>query len=289
LTDSSLANGPGGRSAGYGAYGLRLPDLHAAAELLVPAPDHWPEWRIEHEHEVDPPADRCESFNGKRAFLRLSGGGWVDIDSDASRSTLRLPEPPDARAMVHPFLSLTAATTARWRGWSAFHAGGVVLGGRVWALLGEKGAGKSSTLAQLFLDGVVVMADDVLVIRDGNAITGPRCLDLREETAKRLGIGEALGKVGERERWRVPMPTADLELPFGGFVELTWSDRTSLEPVASAARLSLLVRHFALRLWPPSWTDILAYASLPTYRLSRPRSLRSLPEASERLRVAVSG
>jgi hypothetical protein len=281
----------GGRheSPAPGAYGLRLPDLAAAAELLVAAPPHWQPWRIDYERESDPPADRPERFAPDGACLRVGGGGWIDIDRQAARSTLRLPQRPDARAVVHPFLSLTAAATARWSGWDAFHAGGVVIDGRVWGLLGDKGAGKSSTLAQLLRDGVPVMADDILVVRDGRVLAGPRCLDLREQTAQALELGEPIGMAGDRERWRLTMPPIDTELPLGGFVELTWADAVSVESVRPRERLALLASQFVLRMNPPSWERILGYTVLPMWRLGRPRVLGSLCEATERLRGLVSG
>ena len=103
---------------------------------------------------------------------------------------------------MHPYLAPVALVMARWLGREGFHGGGIVAGGGVWGVLGDKTAGKSTTLAWLAREGVGVVSDDVLVIDGGTALAGPRSVDLREEAAERLGVGEPMGRVGQRERWR---------------------------------------------------------------------------------------
>ena len=101
-----------------------------------------------------------------------------------------------------------AALAARWLRRESFHAGAVVVEGGAWAILGDKEAGKSSTLAHLALNGYTVLSDDVLVLERGSVFAGPRCIDLRAEPARRLGAREPLAVVGMRERFRIELGPA---------------------------------------------------------------------------------
>lgn len=188
----------GGEEPALGAYGIALEDVPAeAAPHLGPAPDHWPRWRVEWLASEDGPLE-LERLWARRAQLRVSGGGWVDIDGTRNVATLHVPGATSRAALVHPYLSLIASMAAYWRGWHYLHAGAFVYDGGVWGVFGVRGAGKTSTLALLSQrDELEVVSDDVLVIdQDGTAYAGPRCTDLRAETAELLGVGEDLGVVG---------------------------------------------------------------------------------------------
>ena len=181
-----------------GAYGLALPDLLDARHLLAESPG-WPSWRIDHRFPSSADAENGkEVLTDERARLRLSGGGFVEIDRKRRSSVLVLPTRPRDTEVVHPYLGLTAATAARWRRWCTFHAGALVTGRSAWGILGPKGAGKSTFLAWFAgLDGGAALTDDVLVVdRSGQALSGPRCIDLRRDAADRFGPAEALGMVG---------------------------------------------------------------------------------------------
>ena len=67
-----------------------------------------------------------------------------------------------------------AAVFARWRGLETLHGGAFVDDrGGAWAVLGDRGAGKSSLLAALALAGHEVVADDLLVLDGGDCFAGP--------------------------------------------------------------------------------------------------------------------
>ena len=279
-----------GRHLGHGAYGLALPDVPGAAHLLVRAPVDWPDWRIRHRPLPGTAgADEEHDFvSPDEARLRLSGGGHLLADRCASSSTLVLPERPADTEVVHPFLALTAAVAARWRGWQCFHAGGILVDGGVWGVLGDKGTGKSSTLAWLARHGAEVLCDDVLVVDDdGEAVVGPRCIDLRGDAAAWLGEGEALGLVGARERWRMQLGPTVLSAPLRGWVALAWDHDTGVEPVPPLERLPLLARNMSLRLLPPNGTGLMDLTGLPVWRLRRPRRLDAMGESAERLIEAL--
>jgi hypothetical protein len=269
-----------------GAYGFRLEGLPEAADLLVGAPPGWPGLAIECAPDSEgPPADRV---GPDRAELRLLSGGWVGIDRVPGRAIYHLPRPVDDGALVHPYLAPVALISARWLGRESFHAGAFVAGGGVWALLGDKEAGKSTTLAWLETHGHTVVCDDALVLDGVTALAGPRTIDLRAESARRLGIGEPLGTVGVRERWRVPLGEVAAELPFRGWVQLEWGEAVEVARVRGAARLPALIPHRGVRLEPPRPEALVDYAALPQLTLRRPRGWDSLREGAERLLEAIA-
>ena len=127
-----------------GAYGLALPDLLDARHLLAESPG-WPSWRIDHRVPSSADAENGkEVLTDERARLRLSGGGFVEIDRKRRSSVLVLSTRPRDTEVVHPYLGLTAATAARWRRWCTFHAGALVTGRSAWGILGPKGAGRTA-------------------------------------------------------------------------------------------------------------------------------------------------
>jgi hypothetical protein len=248
-----------------GAYGLCLPDLPGAADLLVDAPATWTNWHI----------NRCENEGRPQEFvlqtharLRSEPRGWVDVDRARRISTLNLPQPVRDLEVVHPYLASTAGVAAHWHGMLSFHAGAFVVDGGVWAILGDKGAGKSSLLAYLALEGVSILTDDVLVVRGGSALAGPRCIDLRAEPALRFKVGEALGAVGTRERWRMKIGLVPPELPIAGWICLEWGE-TSIDIVSPQERLLALFASLSLRVNPSVPDALIELLALPMIVLRR--------------------
>jgi hypothetical protein len=267
-----------------GAYGLALPGIPPdTARLLGPAPEDWPAWTLEHRatgHEEW----ELEKLWPDRARLRLSGGGWTAIDGSKRVAALHMAEPP-THAIAHPYLGLIAAVAAYWRGWDYLHAGAVVVDGTVWGVLGDRGAGKTSTLGFLSRrEGVEVLCDDVLVLdRERRGYAGPRFTDLREDAAKHLGMGEPLGVVGARERWRAPLGPVETRLPLTGWVDLSWGPEAAVARPAPGDRFTALARSLALRLVPPDPQGLLALADAPFLAFTRPRGLDQLDRALDLL------
>jgi hypothetical protein len=270
-----------------GCYGFRLAGLRGAAELLVEVPTGWPALELRHAPtDGEPPT--LDTIGPDRAVLALQRG-WVELDRRAGSITFRLPDRPPDRDLVHPYLGGPAAVAARWSGRDSFHAGAVVVGGGAWAVLGDKEAGKSSTLAWLALNGHPVLADDLLVVDGGAALAGPRCIDLRGEPASRLGVGEPLGEVGARERWRLQLDPVPAQVPLRGFVTLAWDDEPVVERLRGAERLLALLPGRTVRLEPTRPAEMVDLSSLPVWRLRRPRRWDALPEAAARLLEALGG
>ena len=264
-----------------GLYGLRFPDLACGSDLLVPAPADWRRWTVVRRRGAGEAVDG--SIDADRARLRLAPEGSLVIDRRTRTSVFTMPNPPSDPELAHPYLAATAAIAARWDGWQSFHAGGFVVGDQVWGVLGEREVGKSSLLAALAGLGVSVVSDDVLVLRNGRALAGPRCIDLRERSANQLGMGETIGMVGTRERWRIPLPAVAAELPIAGWVTLEWGDHISFERVRPAERFPRLLDNLTVVLEPPDPPVVLALAALPMVSLRRPRRLDALIASAESL------
>jgi hypothetical protein len=269
----------------FGAYGFALRGLGRSPRGLLKVPQSWPELRVS--RRTDPVADGAQMLSDDRARLVFEAGGVVDLQREPARAVFRTPRRLADEELLHPFLGGPAAVVARWLGRESFHAGAFVSGGAAWGLVGERESGKSSVLAQLALEGYEVLVDDVLVVDETIAFAGPRSIDLRGESAARLGAGEALGVVGARERWRLRLGPAPAELPLGGWVYLAWGDRTEARPLRGAQRLQELGRHRALRVPPARPELLLELAALPTWELRRPRSWASVGDAARCLLETV--
>jgi hypothetical protein len=271
---------------GAGAYGLRLEGVDAAAELLVPADGAWPTLALA--AEVGPAAPVHQLVDDERAVLATRSGTRLEITRSPLRAVFTAPQPISEDALVHPHLASAAAVASRWLGRESLHAGAFVAGGRAWAVLGDRGSGKSSLLAALALASHPVLADDLLVLEGPLALAGPRGIDLRKDAAERLGAGEPLGVVGTRERWRVRIGPAPVETELAGLILLAWGDVVGLAPVGPGSVLEAVVGAQALRVPPEDPASRLSLAALPGWELTRPPDWASLPAALERL-LALAG
>lgn len=270
-----------------GVYGIPLVGLPGARDLLRPVREERPTYAIRRRRA--PTTLTTASLDEHRLAHHLPSAD-VDVVVERAARTVTLTAPdehPDA-AVVHPFLALTGAVVARWAGRDAFHAGVFVHEGGAWVVLGSREAGKSSLVAQLHLMGVPVISDDVAVVADGHVLGGPASIDLRWSAAQHLGIGEAMGVVGSRDRWRVPLPNDEASAPLAGFVLPRWGVAPQVLPVPVAARLPLLSTSVSLRLPPPDPRRFFDLAALPFLELRRPRDWSVAEDAAHLLLGAIS-
>jgi hypothetical protein len=223
-----------------------------------------------------------------KALLKLQSGGEIRLDRARGRATYVLPRRLGRDELVHPFLAPAAALMAWWLGRECFHAGAFVIGGRAWGVIGDRGTGKSTTIAELSLAGLPILGDDLLVVRGRTAYAGPRAVDLRRDAAARLSVGESLGVVGARERWRLALPATKAEVPLGGWILLAWSARVELARVPASERLVRLHRGRGINLPPRDPDAMLDLASLPAWELRRPKAWGSAGDALERLLETVA-
>jgi hypothetical protein len=270
-----------------GAYGFRLDGVDGARRLLVSAPPEWPSLTLRVRLGFDEGgADRVDPDH---ASLRVHDGR-VEIDRKRGEARFTVRRRPSPDALVHPHLAPVAAIAGRWIGRESFHAGAVVLGDGAWAVLGEKGSGKSSLLAWLALEGYRVLSDDLLIIDDRQQVlAGPRSIDLRTSAATRLGIGEPLGVIGTRERFRMAVGPVQSEVPLRGFIRLAWGDVPTVTPVPPAWRPAALAAQRTVRLAPRDPALLVELSALPMVELRRPREWGRAADAADQLLCALAG
>jgi hypothetical protein len=271
----------GNPDAGLGAYGIRLRGLEAASELLVPVAAGAPAVHVEAVVGSAEPA--AEYVEERSARIRLRSGGEILIDRDPGRALFRVPHPVRPDELVHPYLAPVAAVVAHWTGRETFHAGAVGIGDGALGVIGEREAGKSSTLAWMALQGVEVLCDDMLVVDGGAALPGPRSIDLREDAAARLGVGAPIGVTGARERWRVTLGPARHGRRISGWIFLAWGESLAARRLSGPERLERLAVQRGLRVAPVRPEVLMTLAALPAWELSRPRGWDSLPGAADLL------
>lgn len=267
-------------SDAQGAYGLRIAAPPGFAHLLAPADPSWPELEIA--VRTGPVGGQRNHVDEERATLVLLGAVAV-VDRSPGRAVFTFATDPNPEAVVHPYLAPVAGLVAHWHGRESLHAGAFVARGGAWGVLTERGGGKSTTLARLALDGIPILTDDVLVIEGETAFAGPRAIDLRRGPAHALGVGEALGVLGKRERWRVRLDAVEGALPLRGWVFLTWGDELAVRPIPTGSRLQRLAQQRTILLTPRDPTKLLRLAALPAFELQRPRLWSSLEGATQML------
>ena len=276
-----------GSSGRRGVYGVAVDGLPGAEHLMRPADSAWPTLRVV--TALGPPTVDADVVGDEEAAFALEQGG-LDVRLDRATTTAAFTaerEHPDG-AYLHPFLARTAAVLARWHHREAFHAGCLVVGGAAWAVLGAREAGKSTVLAQAHLRGLPVLTDDVLVVDDGVVLPGPGSLDLREPTARRLALGEPLGVVGSRERWRVALPDDVAPTPLRGWVLPVWGESTALFPLPPQPRQALVASALFPRLPPEDPLRLLALGALPVVVWQRPRDFAAADGALDALLAGLA-
>ncbi|WP_432499727.1 hypothetical protein [Kineococcus gynurae] len=287
------ADVPAGIPGVGAAYGLRLGDVPGAAHLLGAPVGDETAWTVRRvldpapDPDLDDAEDGAEDVVGpEQARHPLADGGWAVVDRRSATTTLWTPRPVRDAEVVHPYLASTAVVVAHWQGRLALHAGAVLLSvgstGAVVAVLGARDAGKSTTTWALRQAGCPLVTDDVLVLDPhGHRVwPGPGCVDLRAGAAGHFEVGEALGVVGRRERWRVAAGDGELpaRLHLAAVVEPVWGE-PAVEDVPVPERLALLAGALALRVAPADPGALLRLLALPFLRWRRPRDFTALPAA----------
>jgi hypothetical protein len=207
----------------------------------------------------------------------------MEVDRGSAVARLISSPAPSDEATVHPYLAAMAAIVTRWQGLHAFHCGALRVEGAAWGVLGGNAAGKSTLLGALAREGVGVISDDLLVIREGIALAGPRCVDLRADMARALGLGEPIGVVGARERWRVPLEPVPAETPLRGWIVLAWGAEVAVREVPPAARLPTLLEHATIVPMPVDPSALIDLAAYPMIAFERPRAAASLVDSARHL------
>ena len=221
------------------------------------------------------------------ARVRLTTGALALVDPVGRQATLVAGDAEQADVFVHPFLSTAATFFAHWDGREPFHGGAYAVDGAAIAVLADREAGKSTTLAALARAGVPVLSDDLVVVDDGVVHAGPRCLDLRPSAAELLGVRAHAALVRDGERLRLTLSEAPATARLAGWVTLAWGDDLRVEPLTPVERLSLLADNRAIALPPGRPAAALDLVALPAWRVSRPRDPSSLDAVVATLRALL--
>jgi len=274
-------------SPGLGCYGLELPDWPDTEPLLIPAASGWPYLEV----SIAPLPDALPDATGvapSEAEVALIGGR-LRMQRDPLQAEFFLDRPIDSGALVHPYLALAAGIACHWLGRQVFHAGAFIADGGAWAILAEKQGGKSSTLAWLDGHGYDVLADDLLVVTDGIALAGPRCIDLRTTTANALGVGDRLDGADGRDRWRLVTRATQTAAPLRGWIVPEWAEDVSLHPVPPAERLACVLGHRSVLSRSEDQEAFLELAARPCLRFARPHGLATMGAAIEAMLAGLPG
>lgn len=268
---------------------MSLPGFAEVAHQLNEAPLHWPEVRVE---QAVPDAPRIveEVAAGEVLNWRL----FEEDDETAVRTDVWLRRDElkavfyprgrsfDANEMVHPCSTFVAATTAGWLNRVSFHAGAFVLDGGAWVVVGGRGLGKTSLLAQLSEMGLGVLADDLVVLEGRTVLAGPRCLDLRRGAAEWFAAEGVLCRTGGADpRWRVPLEPVCTEVPVRGLILLGWSPRMSVQRVRAGHRIGVLDEHY--NGGADTEERLLDLIALPCLRFERPPDWGSMKDGAQAL------
>lgn len=244
------------------AYGMRFRGVLPRDLLAVRGAGHWPEVEVELGERAGPEAESQANY----LSLTLQDGTTIRMHEETGAlSICPRPEPDE---LVHPLLSAAALMRARSSGQEALHAGSFASATGAWLVLAEKECGKTTLLARLHLAGYAIVADDVAILDHGSVMAGPRCLDLRADMADEMAIGRPIRR---DHRFRVELPPADAEYAVTGMIDLRWADQTEVRLVPPAERLRLLQAASGYRPRRDP-TELLDLATVPYYRISRPRS-----------------
>jgi hypothetical protein len=248
--------------AGYSVYGLRVTGLDGTRLLPVGLEN---QIRVAVSQSRDDP--ERPALGADRAVLDLPNGRQLRLDRRAGTATFTGP-PLSPDELVHPYLGAVASIFNRWAGREVFHAGAFVAGGRAWAVVGGREAGKSTLLAALADRGVPVVADDLVVTDGEDVFCGPRCIDLRT-----LGPGwpGPVTPARGNTRWRRALPPLSPRIPLGGWIHLRWEAAAAMAPVPASVSLGRLA---AGRTRPALASDpgtLLTLATRPAWDLGRRR------------------
>lgn len=268
-----------------GAYGFSIHGLPAAGSLLGDAVHGWPDLRLDRTCQ---PATKAFHVDDEGMVVPLGPDEAMVLEWASGRATLNVAGGLPDHLMVHPYLAPVAAAFAWRRGCEVVHAGAFVAGGLVWGIVAEKEGGKSSVLAWLVSQGHAVFADDMVVLDAGRTYAGPRCIDLRHATVEHVADLPMIDLASRIDRQRVLLPPVASELPFGGWVLLTWGHELEVRRVPPAERIARLSPHRSIRLMPHEPAALVEAIAHPMWELARPRDWRAMPHAIDALLATVN-
>jgi hypothetical protein len=262
-------------NAPRGAYGLVLEGLDGAAQWMQPQKSDAPTFRLHVEVAETEAEPTPSTLDEEAADLALIGGGRLRISRGSHDAFFTLAARPSDAELLHPYLAPAAALFWQWSGREAIHAGAFGVPDGAVLILGDKEAGKSTTLAWLAgQPGVPVLTDDLAVMDGRTVLAGPRSIDLRLTTPS-SGAPVHLVRDGERDRLQL---TEVLDgLPLVGLAVLEWASQISFTPIALRDRFEIIDHQRTFHGIRSSPIAMLELGSVPMVRAGRPRDIAQLP------------
>lgn len=253
---------------------------------LAPTAPRWKVTRRPLESADDPHGDAEiddvpvlgeSSVDDARADVQVAGAK-LELHRASRSAVLRTRPGVSPERLVHPVLAPLAITAAHWSGWVPLHASAVIVDGVAWAILAERGEGKTTTVAALEQAGFGVVADDLLVIDDHLSVhAGPRAIDLRASSAHLFSAAERVDDYPTRERFRLTTRPIPATVPLAGFIRLVWSDhRAELTSVPIPHRLPSIGAAVSMGGTLANPGLMLELATRPAFYLERPRDLEAI-------------
>ena len=286
-------------SALYSAFGLTidselaLPGLRSGDGVpdvvvrrgAVDAPEGFPPSGIA--HEAEPGADRLAWLD--RARLRITERE-IAVDSADDAFAQQCVVGPGLGVLLHR------------RGVLVLHGAAIDVGGRAVVLLGEKGAGKSTTAATLLARGHRLLADDLVAVDARSleagapvVLPGPTQMKLWPEAAIAAGLDVDLVPFfdGLAKGIWADAPFAPSPTPLGTVAILEWGDAVTT-PLDGVAAFGAVFAH----VYAPRFVGAAASAALvgpasalalaaSVVQLGRPRQLDALGELAARIEARV--
>jgi hypothetical protein len=265
---------------------MRISGVSPRALTVARRPD-WPHLRVT--HRIEPTAAGPAHIDDTSMRLPLGPRDWIALDRDRQTATYLTHGDLDHDTLVHPWLAPAAGIMGRWMGKEAFHAGAFVAGGGAWALAGANEIGKSSLLAALGVAGTPILTDDLLVVDNGLAYAGTRCIDLRELHALDAVSAERVRVVRDGARYRLDLPAVEPAVPLRGWFFLEWGSEVEAIRSSAADRLAKIATQRRWATGAPDPRVLLELASLPAWELRRPRGWSHLDTLLECLYDLTGG
>lgn len=170
---------------------------------------------------------------------------WAEGKADGhSLWTVELPEPGWLAALV---AQVVATGTTLLRRHLFVHAGAVVIDGRGWVIIGESGAGKTSTVAILVRKGAAYLSDEVAMMDPTSGTVAPFALPMAvkpwtAKAAEPLPAGHVVASEGET-RFHLPLSRASGPVPIESFILLRPGRAGHLRPISRADMLLAVAEH----------------------------------------------
>lgn len=259
-----------------GVYGLRTVGLDADG-LLSTVPAASPVLTVAcRRGQAD---GWVEQYGADGAEIPLVDGGWVSLSRDGNAQFI-VPTAIAPEELLHPWLVPAAATFNGWLGRQVLHGGVIAREGRAIAILGAKESGKSSLFAWLAArEGFEILADDLVIVENGEVFAGPRCIDLREGSIRLVQSDKSRRLVRDASRLRLELPPCSASAHLAGVVVLGWSgdDELRMRSLAPSEAITALLPHALGGGAAGLHGRLLELLDLPCWSLDRPRRWDVMP------------